>query len=165
MQENRNHSELVTAEHFWNGGESEQAGRIIFESLSAADQPIWAISILKLAIARVNIESPPIHNLLRIADDATQWPQTHDAFSMLRDEVLFLEKPRALSDKDERVLQLYLAENVAKVIYNATKPTDEFDEDAGWWIARCLRDLVDFLQDEQFTRDAWSILARPIRGR
>jgi hypothetical protein len=51
-----------------------------------------------------------------------------------------------------------LAELVAKVTYNATDPPDRFDEDSGWWIAACLRDLVDRLGDEEFSEAAWSAL-------
>jgi hypothetical protein len=37
---------------------------------------------------------------------------------------------------------LLLAEIAAKVMYNATQPDDPFDEDSGWWLAPCLRELL-----------------------
>jgi hypothetical protein len=48
-----------------------------------------------------------------------------------------------------------LAENVAKVLYNATDPRDEFDEDSGWWIVSCLKDILDVLKDDEFSKVAW----------
>jgi len=47
---------------------------------------------------------------------------------------------------------------VAKVTYNATNPTDEFDEDSGWWIARCLKDVLELLGDDEFSRSMWTTL-------
>jgi hypothetical protein len=55
---------------------------------------------------------------------------------------------------------LYLAENVAKVTYNATNPPDPFDEDAGAWVVSCLRDLVNKVNDPEFGTKAWLVASR-----
>ncbi len=51
--------------------------------------------------------------------------------------------------------QVGLAELVAKVIYNATNPPDEFDGDSGWWVAVCLKSILDLLNDDEFSRLMW----------
>jgi hypothetical protein len=53
---------------------------------------------------------------------------------------------------------LALTELVAKVTYNATDPTDEFDEDSGSWIAVCLKELLDSLKDDALSKSMWSAL-------
>ncbi|MFZ5832955.1 MAG: hypothetical protein ACOY3P_22950, partial [Planctomycetota bacterium] len=59
----------------------------------------------------------------------------------------------------ERMLsQCYLAENVARVIYNSTGPIDPFDEDSGWWVIPCLKDCVDRVGDPEFEAQARLLL-------
>lgn len=58
--------------------------------------------------------------------------------------------------------QLCLAENVAKVVYNATNPPDPFDEDSGWWIAVCLKEILDLLSDGEYAETMWAILSKPV---
>jgi hypothetical protein len=55
---------------------------------------------------------------------------------------------------------LYLAENVAKVTYNATNPPDPFDHDAGAWVVSCVRYLADKVNDPEFATQAWLVVSR-----
>ena len=56
--------------------------------------------------------------------------------------------------------QLYLAENVAKVLYNATNPVDPFDEDSGWWTVSCLKDYLDCVGNAEVSGAAWAAIAK-----
>jgi hypothetical protein len=70
-----------------------------------------------------------------------------------------------LRDQQALLLRnLLLAELVAKVTYNSTNPPDEFDEDSGWWVAPCLKDILDFVDDEQFSTAAWAVLTLSEQG-
>ena len=62
--------------------------------------------------------------------------------------------PLSLFDSGERVV----AELVAKVTYNETDPDDEFDEDSGWWIAPCVKTVLEEIGDAGFERSMWLML-------
>jgi len=114
---------------------------------------------LRLAVGRSGSSVPPIDHLLEIADRPTEWGNAHRVFSLLRKSTLDLERLQNRTPEQEIVIHnLYLAENVAKVIYNSTDPPDEFDEDSGWWVVACLRGIVDWWNDEEFSEEAWSAL-------
>lgn len=57
------------------------------------------------------------------------------------------------------VIVLVLAELVSKVTYNAAKPPDPFDSDAGWKIAACFKAVLDLVIEEDSTRLAWEIIS------
>ncbi len=91
---------------------------------------------------------------ISIASAPNHWVKAHDVFSALRRETLQLERLRALSPAQALLLKnLLLAELVAKVIYNSANPADEFDDDSGWWVAPCLKDILDLLDDAKFAAD------------
>ncbi len=71
-----------------------------------------------------------------------------------------MEQLEARTPQQDLLLNhLLLAELVAKVTYNSTNPPDEFDEDSGWWIAPCLKDILDAVNDENFSLTVWSALS------
>jgi hypothetical protein len=55
---------------------------------------------------------------------------------------------------------LYLAENVAKVTYNASGSRAPFDHNAGWWILSNARWLLDRTEDADLAARAWTALTR-----
>jgi len=55
---------------------------------------------------------------------------------------------------------LYLAENVAKVAYNASGCPRPFDHDAGWWVAACARWIVERSADAGLEARVWAALTR-----
>lgn len=150
------------AEH-WAKSESLEAGKLIYENLPSKVRPRWAAGILKLILDRSGIQSSLFSQLQAAADHEDMWKSGHQLFSKLRHKTLRLDELRRGPGltKDEELLAsvVSLAELVAKVIYNATNPPDEFDEDSGWWIAACLRGFVDHgWSDEHFATVAWSAL-------
>lgn len=150
---------LEQAGEHWRQGLALEAGRIIFENLHAHLRPKWASTILHLVLSKSGISFAPIESLLDIVDQPSEWANAKCAFSLLRESTLELERMQTRSLEQEMLLRhLYLAENVSKVIYNSTHPPDEFDEDSGWWIAVCLKSLVDWWNDDEFADAAWAAL-------
>src|SRR5437867_2698660 len=156
---NENSVALNRAAEYWRSGQAIQAGRLIFENLAIKARPKWASSILESVVRRSGIRFAPIESILHIANHPAEWNQAHTAFSTLRKSTLELERLHARSPEQKILLaQLGLAENVAKVIYNATNPPDPFDEDSGWWVAPCLKSILDLLGDNEFSEVMWSAL-------
>ena len=151
------------ASEHWRDGQPLEAGRLLYEQLSPQARAKWASRILQLVIQRSGLQVSAIEHIIRIANDTTKWSEAHRAFSKLRKSTFDLESLYSQSVKQELLLHhLYLAENVAKVIYNSTDPMDEFDEDSGWWVVVCLRGLVDWWNDGVFSEAAWVTLCSQV---
>jgi len=59
---------------------------------------------------------------------------------------------------------LFIAENAAKVIYNASVVLDHnnpapFDHDSGWWLVSTFRHVVDLINDAEFASEAWQVVS------
>jgi hypothetical protein len=144
---------------FWVSGKPLEAGRLIFERLPPDVRPHWAAGILKCVRGKSAPRCAAIEIVLEIAEHPKEWGSGHAAFSNVRRKTLKYERLRRISPEQRLLLsQLYLAENVAKVIYNATAPDDSFDEDSGWWVATCLKDFEDLVSDRDFSREARQVL-------
>jgi hypothetical protein len=148
---------------YWNNGQAVEAGRIVFEHLTTDVQPKWAAGIFKLVLDRSGVQTPLFDELLSTANDKKSWKYGHQLFSRIRDVTLQYEAIQRSREhtEEERMISylLYLAELVAKVIYNATDPIGEFDEDSGWWIADSLRGFIDRKwNDDAFKKSAWYVL-------
>jgi hypothetical protein len=96
---------------------------------------------------------PAIERLLVLAGKRYLWWDAKDQFYTLRALTL---SPH-LTRLQEALLML--AENVAKVTYNATNPPGPFDADTGWWIGANVRDIATEIGDPVFTEAAWKTLA------
>lgn len=149
--------QLAQALALWQAGETVEAGRVIFERVPEDARPAWAAGILRAIIARTGISSAAIEGVLQVV--AGPWSQAHQAFDAARDESFKLEKVSGALPTERLPLRVVLlAELVAKVTYNATKPDDEFDEDSGWWIGSCLREVLEAAGDPDPAGAAWALL-------
>jgi hypothetical protein len=152
---------LSIASKYWQDGNPLEAGKLIFQSLPEEIHPKWAGNILQSVLKRAEIKLPPLDLVIKIANSPNDWGKAHEVFSELRKLTLDLEDLKTRNTQENLLLNLLLlAELVAKVIYNATNPPDEFDEDSGWWIAASLKDILDLLHDEKFSADSWLELCR-----
>lgn len=148
---------------FWQKGQTLSAGQLLFDSIPVEARPQWAARVMRVVIDRTGVKSHAIEHAIRIANTPNEWYKAHDAFSTLRKATLELDDIKPLSMKQSLLLKhLLLAELVAKVTYNSTNPPDDFDADSGWWIAPCLKDILDSVNDEEFSRAAWSTLVGKI---
>jgi len=144
----------------WRKGQALEAGKLIFESLPVGTRPQWAARILRLVLDRTGVTSQPIERAIGIASSPNDWGKAHDVFSALRVATLELIELKARTPQQTLLLSHFdLAELVAKVTYNSTSPPDEFDEDSGWWIAPCLKDILDLVNDEEFSAAMWLALS------
>lgn len=153
-------SDILSKVHgHWKSGQGLEAGKLIFENLAVRTRPQWAARVLRLVLDRTGVTSQAIERAILIANNSDEWGKAHGAFSALRGEALELLEMKARTPQQTLLLSLLsLAELVAKVTYNATNPSDEFDEDSGWWITPCLKDILDLLRDEEFSATMWSAL-------
>ena len=110
-----------------------------------------------LALSRVPAPAA-VEAIVAIAAAPPRWAEAHAAFSAMR--TLTLEAERGASGASPALRAvLYLAENAAKVTYNASGRPAPFDADAGHWLASNLRLVVERLADAQFEERAWLALS------
>ena len=151
---------LKHAESLWKKGDTLEAGRIIFENLPVQKRVAWAAKVLDTVIEHTGIQCRPIETLREIANDRHRWADGHLVFDNIRTLTLQVERlDSRTAEQDLFLVQLLLAEIVAKVVYNATNPDGPFDEDSGWWIAHCVKSCLDRINDAEFAKLAWRVLS------
>jgi hypothetical protein len=141
----------------WNADQATKAGWLIYMQIPDAVRPFWAARILDLCCRRTKCPIA-VHLVSMIATRRFLWRWGHVAFDEVRCLTLRYESGKS---KDELYGGLlYLAENVAKVTYNATNPPDPFDAEAGAWVVSCLRSIVNKVNDPEFETMAWQLASR-----
>lgn len=124
----------------------EHIGREIFENIPNVVRPFWA----KLLIVRFDnyIENVPelVVNLYAIIDDENRWHEAHQQFNRIRQF--------GLSNKEfQPSAYLLLAENVAKVTYNASGQPAPFDHDSGWCIPGLALEIADAIGNKEIKQE------------
>jgi len=90
------------------------------------------------------------------------WSRGHAAFDAVRHLTLDAEARRA--PKTPAYLLLFVAENAARVIYNATTPGDPFDDDSGAWLVLTMAQFTRSLpesQSHELSSLLWSMISGP----
>jgi hypothetical protein len=153
---------LASAQLAWSEGRYLDAGAAIYEHLSAKERAIWASNLL--SFCREHGPSvKPIDELLNLAAQPRRWNQANEAFYQVREITLFAEREPHKLDRRLRSM-LYVAENAAKVIYNASGPEEPFDHDAGWWLAPCLQHFLTVVGNSQVTEAGMNAFFEPARS-
>lgn len=146
---------IEEAKPFWESGQPLKAGEILYEHIRLEHRPIWAIEVLELCKPFTK-KIEEIEEVCRIAKNPKRWREAHDAFSSVRK--LTLEAESKGGDPIYAGI-LYLAENAAKVTYNASGEPAPFDHNSGYWIISNLRYIVDQINDKAFENKAWYIVS------
>jgi hypothetical protein len=131
------------------------AGVAIYSSVPNDRRPEWAANILAACCQRVGTVPKPVQCVIDLASDAKKWKRAHHAFSGVRQLTLAAEK-KPIQKREHSVL--YVAENAAKVIYNASGSSAQFDEDSGAWLVRCAKEFADCEDDKLFNLLMWSTI-------
>jgi hypothetical protein len=153
--------EIDAIRDLWATGQAQRAGWVIYEATPNKCRASWAADILELACSRVPTVPAQIQTVIAIARDAKRWQEAHAAFSAVRDLTLVEERSHAGGRVYESLL--FVAENVAKVVYNASGEPAPFDDDCGAWLVGCLRHLVDTIGSVEWEQRAWGLLESWLR--
>jgi hypothetical protein len=144
----------------WQAGDALHVGHVIYELLDGPARVALAAKLLSSCCTAVPTIPTPIRDILLIAADPGRWPEAHDAFSHVRSLTL----AHVPTNNDTRIYGalLYVAENAAKVIYNASGRPAPFDHDAGYWLVGCADTLTRACDSEDMAERLWSVLASSI---
>ena len=131
------------------------AGVAIYSCVPKECRSQWAASILAACCRRIGSVPKPVEDVIELATDPERWKLAHGAFSDVRQ--LTIDAERGPIGKLDHCL-LYVAENTAKVIYNASGSSAPFDRDSGAWLVRCAKEFADCENDPTFTLSLWSLI-------
>ena len=146
---------LANAYDEWRSGDALAAGEAIWIDLEQIKRIDWAKGILAETARLSRQQFEVIDMLLSLGDSREELATAKSCFSFIRRRVLEVEAKLTKSLTDDCLVRLlYLAENVAKVLYNESQPSDEFDDDVGWWVVKCARDCAEYL-DENAAKAIW----------
>jgi len=146
---------IKEAKPCWEGGDPLKAGELLYEHIRQRHRPLWALEVLELCMPLTK-GIPEIDELCNIIRNPNRWTEAKEAFSSVRE--LTLETEDSSSDTIYTGV-LYLAENVAKVTYNASEEPAPFDYNSGYRIVSNLRYIVDQLGDKTFENKAWYVVS------
>jgi len=151
---------LKRAYDLWMSDQALEVGKIIYERLPDEIRPIWAATVLEFALPFVTMR-PEMERLLEMVKNKEQRKDAHKLFEVIRSLTLCEERSKAPRSRQATIdfSALYLAENVAKIVYNASNPDDPFDHDTGWWIPVCLSHLIQKIGNGELMEQAWVMLS------
>lgn len=131
-----------------------RAGEVLYDQICSEDRPRWAAEILATCANCLTTVPKAVTHVISIGRSRWRfrWRNGHTAFSQVRRLTLQAEARR---DEDTTHYLLYVAENAAKVIYNASDPVDAFDKDSGAWLVRCAYDFAARHGNERITDALW----------
>lgn len=131
------------------------AGTTIYSAVPNDVRPEWAANVLNCCCEQVASAPQAVLRILELSDNAENWSKAHDAFSAVRSLTLTAEQN---SDAERRgKLLLYVAENAAKVVYNASGSAAPFDADSGAWLVRSAKQFSDACNSGEFHELLWSV--------
>lgn len=121
---------------------------MVYERLPRDYRPHWAGNILDLCRSRFP-HLREVDEVYFVSCDATHWERAQQSFDAVR--ALTLSNTAPFSGA---ALLFRLAENTAKVIYNASGGSVPYDHNAGWRLVEDLHAICEFLDDPEFTAEA-----------
>jgi hypothetical protein len=139
----------------WESGDVFQAGVLLYERIPRLLRPQWGAELLEV-VSRSIFNAPEIEAVIAFARTPEQWADgldhksnaAHNFFDAVRHLTLQIERQEKRQPFESVLL---LAENVAKVTYNAYRYRAPFDHDAGWWITANLKSIIDTMNNLEFT--------------
>ena len=141
----------------WISGEAVFAGKIVYEQLPVQERPLWAARLLSRC-AKLIPSIASVEKVIEVALTPSLWPTAREVFDAVQMLTLKNERQSAPSSLYQPVL--YLAENVAKVTYNATGLSAPYDHNSGWKIVEIVRQIVDQVKKSEFESEVWNLILK-----
>ena len=150
MSEQRDY--LSKAQLLWDEDCAYQSGELIVSLIPAGSRPVWAATLLHNVLRYVPY-TPEFDEVVDITQHSRRWPEALAAFHRVR--------TLRQEETHDRVYDTVaaLAENVAKVTYNASNPTVPFDRDAGPRAVADFKRILDAVADPALCSRAWPLVA------
>lgn len=115
------------------------------KSLTAQQLAEVATSGLAACCETVSCKEKEVLDVVAVGSQPSMWTRAHDAFDEVRIRTLEVERDLLVpsrSDPSPEYLLLFVAENAARLLYNATNPVDPFDADSASSFFRSLSRFV-----------------------
>ncbi len=149
---------IQKAQKFWDTGRYLEVGVLLFERIPRKYRPTWGAEILELA-CEFGAPSAEIEAVFELARNSDKWGQGESG--NWQEAHRIVDKVNALHYQSKESLSkniFTLAKNVAKVIYNAYSYPAPFDHSAGWEMAGNLWQVINLVNNPDFSTKAWASL-------
>lgn len=152
---------IIQARELWDKDQAEEAGKLIFERIPRCSIPAWAAHILEVVYPYFS-PSPRIDAVLELARNPQILANTEHEAKLKAHHIVDDADPfRYIQPMPWEHLIFYLAKNVGKVTYNMYGFSAPFDIDAGWELARVLKEITKRSNDPSLEVQAWEALCNP----
>ena len=120
-------------------------------------RPLWAADILDCCTCFLKPRPMEIPNLIILARDPERWQWARVAFDDLRRMSLVMDR---MPVREVFAHIFNLAEDVAKITYNASNPATPFDEKCQWRIVVTAWNIVQAMKEKapDIDGNVWSVL-------
>jgi hypothetical protein len=122
----------------WRQGDLAACERLV-DGISPEVCAHFATHVLELCAATTQNAPGPVDGVIQAGQK--NWGVGHRAFDAVRDLVLQIEHAGEES-RESGFLLLFVAENAARVIYNASSPADPFDDDSPAYFMAAVSDFM-----------------------
>jgi hypothetical protein len=149
------------AQEHWNQGQLLETGKLLFEHIPRTCRPEWGAKVLETAYELIP-STPEIKDVIEFASQPEKWDDGSQSKRIKAHNFFDAVRYLTLQHKNKNPLFegiLILAENVAKVTYNAYGYNAPFDHDAGWWIVSNTKFIIDQVNNSEFAELGWSLLS------
>jgi hypothetical protein len=153
----------VVAKELWDQNKLLDAAELIVANIPPESKPKWAGRILELVLNKFGLHSAIFDEVVQKSLHKELWKDGQKMMRALQvfQRDLYLSRKGTRFTKEEKKIYwlINLADCAAKVIYNASKPSDPFDEDEAWFVVEELKRYVRLLPDDAaFATEAWAAL-------
>lgn len=131
-------------------------GRLVVSKLDRDELPGWAADVLFQASSMMPRQKE-VDDLLEVTADNRRWREAYDLFLELRQRRLAESRPEVASFID-------LAENVAKIVYNASGAQAPFDRNVDLRLSDYVKRFTDVMGQDELTTRIFDALTAPIKG-
>ncbi|MDQ2743749.1 MAG: hypothetical protein M3Z66_15845 [Chloroflexota bacterium] len=140
------------AQLLWDEDRAYQSGELIVSLIPAGSRQVWAATLLHNVLRYVPYTAE-FDKVVDISQHSRRWPEALSAFHRVR--------TLRQEETHDRVYDTVaaLAENVAKVTYNASNPTVPFDRNAGPRAVADFKRILDAVADPALCSRARPLVA------
>ena len=145
-------------QEYWDAGEFLEAGILLFERIPRNLRPVWSTNLLEI-VYKYGSPSEEVEAVIDLGRKPTEWINLNtDQYLETHNIVKAVNVLHSVAEEPLPKAIFTLARNVGKVIYNVYGYSAPFDHSAGWQIVENLKQVVDLVDNPDFTTKVWSFL-------
>lgn len=154
----KKHQIVQKFQEYWDAEDFLEAGILLFERIPRKLRPVWSTNLLEM-VYEYGSPSEEIEDVIELGRKPDGWINLKsDQYLEAHSIVKAVNVLHSVTEKPLPKAIFTLARNVGKVIYNAYGYSAPFDHSAGWQIVEDLKQVVDLVDNPDFTAKGRSLI-------